>query len=121
MREKERKTEVSASTRDEALFIPAAKHEEYRFSTHNAKGDLDTLRRHERVPQVDMQLERNPKLPTTTPHNQKFSPACLTRPFYAAEFPKKYHITSWNSKGYLTWFMKLQKVPQIPVPTLEEC
>ena len=43
------------------------------------------------------------------------------RYIYAAEFPKKYHITSWNSKGYLTWFMKLQKFPQIPVPTLEEC
>ena len=30
---------------------------------HHAKGDLTSLRRHVRVPHVDTQLERNPKLP----------------------------------------------------------
>ena len=34
--------------------------------------------------------------------------------------PKKAHVPSWNSKGYLTCFMKLQKFPQIPIPAREE-
>ena len=63
----ERNTEVPISTRDEALFIPEAMHEESRGGPRNAKGDLTSLRRHERVPQVPIQLERNPKLPSTTP------------------------------------------------------
>ena len=51
---------------------------------------------------------------------RNFSPACLRRPFYAAPFPKKAHVPSWNSKGSLTRFTKLQKFPEIPVPTREE-
>ena len=39
----------------------------------------------------------------------------------AAAFPKKAHVPSWNSKGYLTCFRKLQKFPQIPISTLKEC
>ena len=62
MSEMERKPEVPASTPDEALFIPAAMQEECRGAPHKAKGDLTSLRRHERVSQVDTQLERNPKL-----------------------------------------------------------
>ena len=51
----------------------------------------------------------------------KFSPACLRRPLDTAVFPKKAHVPSWNSKGYLTCFRKLQKFPQIPISTLKEC
>ena len=43
------------------------------------------------------------------------------RPFYAAVFPKKSHVPSWNWKGNLTPFMKPQKLPEISVPTWEEC
>ena len=70
----ERNPEVPASTRDEALFIPAAICEESRVAPYNTEEDLTSLRRHERVPQVDTQLERNPKLPTTTPRKPLNSP-----------------------------------------------
>ena len=74
MSEMERNPEVPASTRDEALFIPEAMREESQNDPRNAKGDLTSLRRHEQVPQVDMQLERNPKLPATTPRKPQKSP-----------------------------------------------
>ena len=69
MSEMERNPEVSASTRDEALFLPAAMREDYQGAPRNAKGNLTSLTRHERVPQVDTQLERNNKLTATTPRN----------------------------------------------------
>ena len=72
--EMERNPEVPASTGHYALFIPAAKLEESRDAHLNAKGYLSSLRRHERVPQVNTQLERNPKLPATTPCNPRNSP-----------------------------------------------
>ena len=50
MSEMERNPEVPASTRDEALFIRAALCEESRGVPHNAKGDLTSLKGHERVP-----------------------------------------------------------------------
>ena len=62
MSEMERNPEVPASTRDEALFIPAVMCEKSQCDPRNAKADLTSLRRHKRVPQVDTQLERNPKL-----------------------------------------------------------
>ena len=43
------------------------------------------------------------------------------RPFFAVAFPKKFHVPSGNSKGYLPPFMKVQKFPKILVPTQEEC
>ena len=60
MSEMERNPEVSASTRDEALLIPAETQEESRGPPSNSKADLISLRKHERVPQVPIQLERNP-------------------------------------------------------------
>ena len=45
--------EIPPSSRDEALFIHAAKHEEYRGPPRNTKGDLTSLRRHVWVLQVD--------------------------------------------------------------------
>ena len=74
MSEMEWNTEVPTLTQDEALSIPGAMHEKSRGANHKAKGDLTSLRRHEQVPQVDTQLERNPKLPATTPHNPQNSP-----------------------------------------------
>ena len=66
--------EVPASTRDDVLFIHAGMYEESRGAPYNDKGDLTSLRRHERVLQVDMQLERTPKLPDRTPPNSRNSP-----------------------------------------------
>ena len=74
MSEMEWNPEVPESTLDEALFILQVMHEEFRGAPRNAKGDLTSLRRHEGVPQVDMQRERNPKLPTTTPRKPRNSP-----------------------------------------------
>ena len=74
MSEMERKPEVPASTRDEALFIPEVMHEESRSAPHNAKENLTFLRRQELVPQVDMQLDRNPKLLVTISPNPQNSP-----------------------------------------------
>ena len=74
MSEMERNPEVHASIRYEALFIPASTQEESRGAPHNLKADLTSLRKHEWAPQVTMQLESNPKLPTTTPQKPRNSP-----------------------------------------------
>ena len=71
-------------------------------------------------PLLDTLLKRNHKLPATTPGKQRNSPVHACRPFYAAAFPKKAHVPSWNLKGHLTRFAKPQKFPQIPVPTRKE-
>ena len=60
MLEMERNPVVPASTKDEAIFIHVAKREESQGALCNAKGDMTSLRRHERVLQVDMQLEKIP-------------------------------------------------------------
>ena len=73
-RPSEEDPEVPASTRDDVLFIHAGMYEESRGAPYNDKGDLTSLRRHERVLQVDMQLERTPKLPDRTPPNSRNSP-----------------------------------------------
>ena len=67
MSEMEMNPEVLASTRDEALFIPAATGEESQGAPRNSKADLTSLRKQERVPQIPMQLERKPKLPAIAP------------------------------------------------------
>ena len=74
MSEMERNPDFPTSTRDEVLFIPVAIHEESQSAPSNVKGDLTSLRRHEQVPQVNTQLERNPKLPTTSPRKPQNSP-----------------------------------------------
>ena len=63
MSEMERNPEVPASTRDEASFIPAGMPEVSQGASRNIKGDLTSLWRHERVPQVDTPFKWKPKLP----------------------------------------------------------
>ena len=89
MSEVERNLEVPASTRDEALSIPAALHEETRGAPHNAKGALTSLRRHERVPQDGTQLERNPELPATTPSKSRKFPCILEEALLRCNFSKE--------------------------------
>ena len=74
MSEMEMNPEVLASTRDEALFIPAATGEESRSAPRNLKADLTSLRKQEWVPQIPMQLERKPKLPTIAPQKPRNYP-----------------------------------------------
>ena len=76
--EMERNPEVPASTGDEALFIPAAMLKESRGAPCNAQGHLTSMRRHERVLQVDTQPERNHKLPATSPRKPRISPLHMT-------------------------------------------
>ena len=73
MSEMERNPEVPASTQDDALFIPAVMREQILGAPPDAKGVLTSLRRCEWVSQVKTQLERNPKLPATTPRKQRSS------------------------------------------------
>ena len=100
MSEMERNHEVRTSTRDEALFIRAAMQEESRGAPRNSKADLTSLRKHERVPQVPTQLERNPKLPATKtkrfPHSHKMRPVFSTGP------REQSRVLSQNSIGGLT-------------------
>ena len=77
MSEMEGNPEVPTSTWDGALLIPAAMHKESQGAPSNGKGDLTSLRRQERVPQVETQLERNPKLPATSPHTPRNSSLLL--------------------------------------------
>jgi len=100
MTEMERNPEVHASTRDEALFIPALTQEESGGAPSNSKTDLNSLRKHERVPQVPTHLESNPKPPTTTPQKPKNSPL-HTRwgPFTLQCFPRNPTFPLGNRKG----------------------
>ena len=65
--------EVPASTRDEALFIPAVMREESRGAPHNARRS-DLPEETQAVPQVNTQLQRNPQLPATIPHKLRNYP-----------------------------------------------
>ena len=60
------------------------------------------------------------KFPPEVHANHEILHCTLEEALYAAAFPKKDHVPSWNSEGYLTRFRKLQKFPQIPVPTREK-
>ena len=73
------------------------------------------------VPQVDMQVKRNPKLPATKHANYEFLPCKLEEALLCCSISKVRPRFPWNSKGYLTCFSKPQKFPQIPVHTQKEC
>ena len=112
--EMERKPEIPASNRDESLFIPAAMHEESRGAPRSDKGDLTSLRRHERSPRS----KRNSR--GTSCHNSrqtmKFSPAHLRRPFYPAAFPKKAHVSLGTQKGPRHALRNSISFPRYPSP-----
>ena len=112
--EMERNAEVPASSRDEALFFPAAMREEPRGGPRNAKEDLTSLRKHESSPRSTGNSRGTLSfLPQVHTHHE-ILPCYLRSPFNAAPFPKKAHVHSWNSKGYLTRFRKLRNFPRYP-------
>ena len=53
--------------------------------------------------------------------NYEILPSMLEEALLRCSVSKESPYLPWNWKGYLTRFMKLQKFPQIPVPTREEC
>mgnify|MGYP006996429977 CR=1 FL=1 len=116
----ERYPEVRASTRDEALFIPAVMWEESRGAPGNTKGDLTSLRRHEWSPKSTGSSSRTLRFPSQLQANYKILPCTLEEDILCCSASKKSPSFPWNSKGSLTCLMKLQKFPEIPVPTPEE-
>ena len=97
--EMERKPEVPASTRNEALFIPAVIREESQGAPRNDKGDLTSPRRHEWSPRSTSNWRGTLRLPPHSRQTTKFSPARLRRPFYAVAFPTKAHVSLETRKG----------------------
>ena len=72
------------------------------------------------VPQVDTQLERNPKIHATAPHKLQNSPHTLEEALFRCSVSKESPRFPWNSKQSSRRFTKLQKSPKIPVRTGEE-
>ena len=118
--EMERKPEVPASTGDEALFIPAAMHEESLGAPLNDKGDLTSLRRHGQSPRSTRNSRGTLRFPPQLKANYEILPCTLEEALLrCSSFKERQHFP-WNSKGSSTCFMKLQKFQEIPVPTREE-
>ena len=115
----ERNPEVPASTRDEALFIPAGMPKESRGGPRNTKGDLTSLRRHEWSPRSTRNLRRTQSFPPQLHANYEILPCTLEEALLRCSVSKESPRFPWNSKGSSTHFTKLQKFPEIPVLTRE--
>ena len=120
MSEMERNPEVPASTRDEAGFIPAAMFEESLGDPLNAKGDLTFLRRNERVPQVTCNSRGMLSFPPQLHANHEILPCMLEEALIRFSLSKESPCSILELERVLVHFMKLQKFPQIPFPTLED-
>ena len=114
--EMERKPEVPASTRDEALFIRAAMREESQGAPRNDKGDLTSLRRHERSPRVTRNSRGTLRFPPQLKANYEILPCTLEEALLCCSVSKGRQRFPWNSKGSSLCFRKLQKFQEIPVP-----
>ena len=115
-----RSPEVLTWTWDEALLNPAAIWDESQGALCNSKADLTSLRKHEHIPQVLKQLERNPKFPTTTPQKPRNSPLHKRwGPFTLQDFPRSPTFPLRTRKG--TWYSlwNPRSFPKI-FPTWEE-
>ena len=109
---------------------PAAMREESEGAPLNAKGDLTSLRRHQVVPQVDTQLERNPKLPATTARKPEIHPARLMRPLTLQHFQRKptFPLRTWkgtrhalgNSRSFPRYPSLLERNTDFPTTSQEE-
>ena len=119
--EMERKPEVPASTRDEALFIPAMMHEESRGVPSNDKGHLTSLRRHEWSPRLTCNLRGTLHFPPQLTANYEILPCMLQEALLCCSVFKESPSFPWNSKGSSTCFTKLQKFQEIHIPTREQC
>ena len=118
--EMERKPEVPASTRDEALFIPAGIREESQGAPHNDKGDLTSLRRHEWSPRSTRDSSGTLCFLPQFKANYEILPCTLEESLFRGSVSKESPHFPWNSKGSSTCFMKLQNFQEIPVHTQQE-
>jgi len=112
----ERNPEVPALTRVEALFTPAAMHEESRGAPRNTKGDLSSLRRHERSPRSTRNSRGTLSLLPQLHTNCEILSSTIEEALLCCSISKESPSFLWNLKGSSTHFMKLQKIPEIPVP-----
>ena len=113
----ERNPEVPTSTRDEALFIPAAMHEESRGAPRNAKGDLTSLRRHERSPRSTRNSGGTLSIPPQLHTIYEIIPCTLEEALLCCSVSKEIPRFPWNMKGFLKRFTQLQQFPEILVLT----
>ena len=131
MSEMENNPEVPASTRDEALFIHAVMQDKFLGAPRNSKADLTSLRKHEQVPQVPTQLERNPKLPTTIPQKPRNSPIHTRWGLFMLQcFPRNLTFPLgtgkgtwhpfWNPRSFPRYLCPLERNAEFPTTTQEE-
>ena len=118
--EMERKPEVPASTRYEALFIPAVIREESQGAPRNDKGDLTSPRRHEWSPRSTSNSRGTLRFPPQLKANYEILPCRREEALLRCSVSKESPGFPWNLKGSSTCFTKLQKFQEIPVPTQEE-
>ena len=112
----ERNPEVPASIRDEAVFIPAAMHEESREDPRNSKGDLTSLRRHERSPRTTRNSRGTLRFPPQFQANYDILPCTLEEDLLCSAFLKKIHVSlgTGNSPGLA--LRKSRSFPRYPSP-----
>ena len=94
--EMERKPEVPASTRDEALFIPAVIREESRGDPRNDKGDLTSLRRHGQSPRSTRNSRGTLSFPPQLQANYKIIPFMLEEAILCCSLSKERQRLPWN-------------------------
>ena len=141
MSEMVRNTEVSASTRDEALLIPAATQEESRGPPSNSKADLISLRKHEWSPRLTCNSRGTLGFPQQLHKNHEIFPSmrdeALLRCRLSHEIPPSLlelereldtlyktseasRDTRPPSKGMLSFPPQLKKSPVFPSSTRDE-
>ena len=94
--EMERKPEVPASTRDEALFIPAGIREESQGAPHNDKGDLTSLRRHGWSPRSTCNSRGTLRFLPQLKANYKITPFMLEEAILCCSLSKERQRLPWN-------------------------
>ena len=110
--EMERNPEVLASTRDEAIFIPAAMCEESQGAPRNAKGNLTSLRRHEGSARSKRNSSGSLSFPPQLHASYEIVPCMLEEVVLHCSISQKSPCFPWNSKGSLICFTeKESRVP----------
>ena len=107
----ERNTEVPALSLDEALFIPAAMREESQGGPHNAKGDLNSLRKHEQSPRSTGNSKGTLSFPPQLHANDEIQACLLEEALLRCSVSKEIPRFPWNSKGSLT--LSLYETPEV--------
>jgi len=84
---------------------------------YNAIGDLTSLRRHEQSPRLTHNSRGTLSFTIKLHANYEILHCTVEEALLRCSISKESPGFHWNSKGSLTRFTKLQKFPEIPVPT----